>query len=154
MSFLLGNEAIFIPLFGITMFIFSYFTSDKILDYLHRKSLGSREDVLQLMDKMFIDTDRTKVTYAITQPFAKTVADLLAQQHPTLIVSKMSKNLRNKKVFIDWSQNADFKTTVGVYSLRAKSAEPFVSLPVTWQELESAMKRKDSQSLYFKWTKP
>ncbi|MBX3020619.1 MAG: type II secretion system F family protein [Bdellovibrionales bacterium] len=65
MSFLLGNEAIFIPLFGITVFIFAYFTSDRIIDYLHRKSLGGREEVLQLMDKMFIDTDRTKVTYAM-----------------------------------------------------------------------------------------
>jgi tight adherence protein B len=65
MSFIIGNEAIFIPLFGITVFIFAYFTSDKVLDFMHRKSLGSREEVLQLMDKMFIDTNRTKVTYAM-----------------------------------------------------------------------------------------
>lgn len=65
MSFIIGNEAIFIPLFGITVFIFAYFTSDRILEYLHRKSLGGREEVLVLMDKMFIDTDRQKVTYAM-----------------------------------------------------------------------------------------
>ncbi len=65
MSFFIGNEAIFIPLFGITVFIFSYFTSDRILDYLHRKSLGSREEVLELMDRMFITTDRQKVTYTM-----------------------------------------------------------------------------------------
>lgn len=65
MSFILGNEVILIPLFGITVFIFAYFTSDRIIDYLSRKSLGSREEVLALMDKMFIDTDRTKVTYAM-----------------------------------------------------------------------------------------
>lgn len=65
MSFIIGNEAIFIPLFGITIFIFSYFTSDRILDFLHRKSLGSREEVLELMDRMFIKTDRTKVTRAM-----------------------------------------------------------------------------------------
>jgi len=65
MSFIIGNEAIFIPLFGITVFIFSYFTADRILDYFHRKSLGSREEVLELMDRMFIDTDRKKVTYAM-----------------------------------------------------------------------------------------
>lgn len=65
MSFLIGNEAIFIPLFGMTIFIFSYFTSDRILDFLHRRTLGGREDVLGLMDKMFIDTDRKKVTRAM-----------------------------------------------------------------------------------------
>lgn len=65
MSFLIGNEAIFIPLFGIVIFVFSYFSSDRILDYLHRKSLGGREEVLALMDKMFIDADRKKVTYGM-----------------------------------------------------------------------------------------
>lgn len=65
LSFLIGNEAIFIPLFGITVFIFSYFTADRMLDFFHRKSLGSREEVLALMDKMFIEADRKKVTYAM-----------------------------------------------------------------------------------------
>jgi tight adherence protein B len=65
MSFLIGNEAILVPLFGIAVFIFSYFTADRILDFLHRKSLGGREEVLELMDKMFIETDRKKVTYAM-----------------------------------------------------------------------------------------
>jgi bifunctional non-homologous end joining protein LigD len=52
-------------------------------------------------------------------------------------------------VFIDWSQNSDFKTTVAVYSLRAKRPEPFVSMPVTWEELKRAVKRKNEASLYF-----
>lgn len=65
MSFLLGNEIIFIPLFGITVFIFAYFSADRIIEYLHKKSLGRREEVLALMDKMFIDTDRRKVTLAM-----------------------------------------------------------------------------------------
>ncbi len=65
MSFILGNEIILIPLFGISVFIFSYFTSERIIAYLERKSLGSREEVLSLMDKMFIDTDRKRVTYAM-----------------------------------------------------------------------------------------
>lgn len=64
-SFIIGNEIIFIPLFGITVFIFAYFTADRIIDFLHRKTLGGREEVLSLMDKMFIDTDRKKVTYAM-----------------------------------------------------------------------------------------
>jgi bifunctional non-homologous end joining protein LigD len=61
----------------------------------------------------------------------------------------MAKALRKGKVFIDWSQNADFKTTVGVYSLRAKTQQPFVSLPVDWDELAAAVKKDDAQSLYF-----
>jgi len=65
MSFILGNEAIFIPLFGITVFIFAYFTSDRLVSYFQKKSLGSREEVLELMDKMFIDADRKKVTRAM-----------------------------------------------------------------------------------------
>src|SRR5690349_20565448 len=68
----------------------------------------------------------TPVTYAVTQPFARALAELLAKQQPKLIVAEMAKSERTKKVFIDWSQNAEFKTTVGVYSLRAKRSRPFV----------------------------
>jgi bifunctional non-homologous end joining protein LigD len=62
----------------------------------------------------------TPINYAATQPFARATAELLEKAHPDQIVSAMSKTLRGEKVFIDWSQNADHKTTVGVYSLRAK----------------------------------
>jgi tight adherence protein B len=86
MSFILGNEAILIPLFGIAVFIFSYFTIDRMIDFLHRKSLGSREEVLALMDKMFIETDRTKITYAmLTGSFGVgTLFFLLVWPHITL----------------------------------------------------------------------
>ncbi|HEX2122278.1 MAG TPA: non-homologous end-joining DNA ligase, partial [Thermoanaerobaculia bacterium] len=75
------------------------------------------------------------VPHAVTEPFARVVADALAQAHPKLVVSQMTKALRRGKVFIDWSQNADYKTTVAVYSLRAKSERPYVSMPVRWEEL-------------------
>jgi bifunctional non-homologous end joining protein LigD len=71
-----------------------------------------------------------------TETFARLLADELARRHPKLIVSKMAKALRRGKVFIDWSQNADYKTTVAVYSLRTRRDAPYVSMPVTWQELE------------------
>ena len=83
--------------------------------------------------------------HGVTEPFARLVADELSRRHPKLITSKMTKALRANKVFIDWSQNADYKTTVGVYSLRAKSATPFVSMPVTWEELA----RPRRNALYF-----
>jgi bifunctional non-homologous end joining protein LigD len=91
----------------------------------------------------------TPVTYAQTQPFARALAHVLESGHPKLVVSEMGKHLRKGKVFIDWSQNADFKTTVGVYSLRAERPHPFVSMPVRWTELESALKDRDSTRLDF-----
>ena len=91
----------------------------------------------------------TPVTYDIARPFAQSVAQLIESEHPDLAISAMPKEKRTGKVFIDWSQNSDFKTTVGVYSLRAKSDQPYVSMPVSWAELEKAQKRKDSSPLYF-----
>ena len=89
------------------------------------------------------------VTYDETQPLAKGIAQLLAQREPKLIVAEMPKHLRTKKVFIDWSQNTDFKTTVGVYSLRAKTYRPYVSVPVEWDELSDVLQSKDTESLFF-----
>jgi bifunctional non-homologous end joining protein LigD len=91
----------------------------------------------------------TRVTYNETQPFAHSLAQLLERAHPRLIVSEMPKELRKGKVFIDWSQNTDFKTTVSVYSLRAKRPHPFVSMPVSWDELSAALAKRDADSLYF-----
>ena len=57
----------------------------------------------------------TAAMYEKTKTFARTVAQLLEQQSPKTIVSKMQKDLRRGKVFVDWSQNDDHKTTVNVY---------------------------------------
>jgi bifunctional non-homologous end joining protein LigD len=70
-----------------------------------------------------------------TKPFALAVAQALEKHHPKLIVSSMKKSLRGGKVLIDWSQNSFHKTTVAVYSLRARE-RPTVSTPVTWEEIE------------------
>ena len=89
----------------------------------------------------------TPVTYDNTKPFAKAVATLLEREHPNLVVSEMAKVLRKNRVFIDWSQNDDKKTTVGPYSLRAKRDEPFASMPVTWDELKR--NQRDIEALFF-----
>ncbi|GAA2628519.1 non-homologous end-joining DNA ligase [Dactylosporangium fulvum] len=68
--------------------------------------------------------------------YAKAVAERLAQQRPDLVVAKMAKQLRPGKVFLDWSQNNAFKTTITPYSLRA-GATPTVSAPLTWAEVEA-----------------
>jgi bifunctional non-homologous end joining protein LigD len=73
-----------------------------------------------------------------TESFARFVAEELARRNSKVVTVKMGKQFRAKKVFIDWSQNADYKTTVSVYSLRAKRERPFVSMPVTWDEVEAA----------------
>jgi bifunctional non-homologous end joining protein LigD len=90
-------------------------------------------------------------TYSESGPFAHSIAQTLEQQHPDQIVTKMSKELRPGKVFIDWSQNALHKTTVSVYSLRARP-RPTCSTPVTWDEIERAMKKDDPEMLVFETT--
>lgn len=91
----------------------------------------------------------TPVSYEVTSPFAKTVAEMLAQKHPKLVVSDMKKVMRKKRVLIDWSQNSQSKTTVCAYSLRGKHDEPFVSTPVTWDELDRAARKRDKEALFF-----
>ncbi len=91
------------------------------------------------------------VTYEQTKAFAHTVAEELQRETPGLVVSKMQKSSRTGKVFVDWSQNDGHKTTVCAYSLRAKE-HPTVSTPLTWPEVEAALKRKDVRSLVFEAT--
>jgi bifunctional non-homologous end joining protein LigD len=91
----------------------------------------------------------TGARYDQTQPFASQLARLLERQYPELVVADMDKHLRTGKVFIDWSQNADFKTTVAVYSLRAKRDQPFVSMPIAWSELQRALKKRSAHDLFF-----
>jgi bifunctional non-homologous end joining protein LigD len=91
----------------------------------------------------------TETSYEETRPFAQALAQLLAKQSPDEVIAKMGKKtLRKGKVFIDWYQNNERKTTIAVYSLRARE-RPTVSTPVTWDELERAVERDDADSLVF-----
>jgi bifunctional non-homologous end joining protein LigD len=90
----------------------------------------------------------TPTSYDATKPFAHALARLLEQEHPELVVSDMKKELRNGKVLVDWSQNDEHKTTVSVYSLRARE-HPTVSTPIEWEEVERALKKKDASMLVF-----
>jgi len=90
----------------------------------------------------------TPTSYDETKPFAHAIARLLEDQHRDLIVSDMKKAVRTNKIFVDWSQNDEHKTTISVYSLRARE-HPTVSTPVTWAEVEQALKKKDAQKLVF-----
>ncbi len=117
-------------------------------DALERRGLKSFAKVSGSKGLQLCAPLNTSTAYSETQPFARGIAEELEREHPDLVVSGMAKALRARKVFIDWSQNSDFKTTVAVYSLRAKRDRPYVSLPFTWEELERAVRKKDGTMLF------
>ncbi len=90
----------------------------------------------------------TPTGYEDTKSFAHALARLLGDQHRELVVSDMKKELRKGKVLVDWSQNDQHKTTIAVYSLRARE-RPTVSTPVKWGEVEQLFKKKDPALLVF-----
>ncbi len=102
--------------------------------------------------------DENDLTYEQTKPFAHAVADLFERRRPELVVSQMAKKLRAGKVLIDWSQNDEHKTTVSVYSLRAKEHPtictptvfaPTVSTPLDWEEVQTCRDRGEQDLLAF-----
>ena len=80
--------------------------------------------------------------------FAKAVAELLEAEEPGLVVSRQAKALRRGKVLVDWSQNDEHKTTISVYSLRAR-AQPTVSTPISWEEVRVCAGSRDPEQLVF-----
>src|SRR6266478_5243886 len=91
----------------------------------------------------------TAITFDQTKDLSRALAQLLEREHGNLVTSNMLKTVRKGKVFVDWSQNDEHKTTICVYSLRAKE-EPTVSTPVTWDEVENCLKRKNADLLKFR----
>ena len=90
----------------------------------------------------------TKTGYDRTKPFARGLARLLESRDGKSITSVMRKSERAGKVFIDWSQNDRHKTTVGVYSLRARERAT-VSTPLRWGEVERVAGGGDPDELVF-----
>jgi len=90
----------------------------------------------------------TPTKYDSTKTFAHALAQLLEHEHRDMVVSDMKKQLRAGKVFVDWSQNDEHKTTIGVYSLRARE-HPTVSTPVSWEEVGRTLKKEDANLLVF-----
>ena len=105
------------------------------------KTSGSKG--LQVYVPLNGDTD-----YEQTKSFARRIAELLEQRMPELVVSRMTKRLRPGKVLVDWSQNDIHKTTVNVYSVRARE-RPTVSTPVSWDEVADVQRNGDGESLAF-----
>jgi bifunctional non-homologous end joining protein LigD len=90
----------------------------------------------------------TEVSYEQTKPFGRAVAETLESKFPEHVVSRMTKSQRTGRVLVDWSQNDQHKTTVCVYSLRAKE-RPTVSTPLAWEEVEAALDAADATRLFF-----
>ena len=98
--------------------------------------------------QVYVPLNRRDVSYEKTKPLAKAIAQLLEKETPDQVVSKMKKVDRRGKVFVDWSQNHRSKTTISVYSMRARE-RPTVSTPVSWEEVEHAAENDDAASLVF-----
>ena len=125
-----------------------------------RVALRLRELLGQLELESFVKTSgskgmqlyvplNTKTSYEETRPFAQAIAQIAAKQNPDEVLAKMGKKTdRSGKVLIDWYQNNERKTTISVYSLRARE-RPTVSTPVTWDEVEAVAKSGDASELVF-----
>ncbi len=98
--------------------------------------------------QLYVPLNVPGMTYQRTKTFAQGVAQVLERRMPSLVVSEMRRDRRAGKVFIDWSQNDEHKTTVCVYSLRARE-RPTVSAPVTWDEVEGLLRTRDPEDLSF-----
>ncbi|MGN6257422.1 MAG: non-homologous end-joining DNA ligase [Solirubrobacterales bacterium] len=94
----------------------------------------------------------TKTSYEETRPFGQALAQIVAKQDPDKVLAKMGKKTdRSGKVLIDWYQNNERKTTIAVYSLRARE-HPTCSTPVTWEEVEQAADSGKGDHLAFETT--
>jgi bifunctional non-homologous end joining protein LigD len=98
--------------------------------------------------QLYVPLNTDGVTYEQTKPFSQALAQLLEREHPDSVVSTQDKSKRPGKVLIDWLQNDGAKTTVCVYSLRARE-RPTVSTPVTWDEVAAAADAADAGLLVF-----
>jgi bifunctional non-homologous end joining protein LigD len=86
---------------------------------------------------MIVPLNHPEATFDQTKTFARAAALTLERDDRQLIVSSQTRSIREGKVLIDWSQNDRAKTTVCVYSLRARQ-EPTVSAPIEWERLEKS----------------
>lgn len=119
-----------------------------IRDMLREMGLESFAKTSGSKGMQFYVPINVKTTYEETKTFARMVGEVVERDQPDKVTTNMKKVEREGRVFIDWSQNDDHKTTVCVYSLRAKD-EPTVSTPLTWKEVETLAKKGDAQSVRF-----
>jgi len=100
---------------------------------------------------IYVPLNRKEITFDDTKSFTKAVALIMQKNYPQLITSKMGKEFRKARVFINWSQNDPSKTMVCVYSLRAREY-PVASCPLSWKELETLPGKGDAGKLLFQYS--
>jgi bifunctional non-homologous end joining protein LigD len=98
--------------------------------------------------QVYVPLGSEQVTFTQTKAFSRMIAELLARDEPELVVARMAPALRTGRVFVDWSQNDQQKTTVAAYSLRARD-RPTVSTPLDWDEVDRALDSGDPDDLVF-----
>ena len=100
--------------------------------------------------QIYVPLNRKSVSEKV-RAFALAIAKQLQEAMPKEVVTDMKRSIRKGKVLVDWSQNSPSKTTVAVYSLRAKE-QPTVSMPVTWDEVAACARKKNLRLLVFEYT--
>ena len=134
-----GPPATIVECVEVALYLHELFLSANLKSY--PKTSGSKG--LQIYIPL-----NTPTYYHQTKKLAHKIAQTLEAKYPNQVISKMNKDLREGKVFVDWSQNDEHKTTVCAYSLRAKE-KPAVSTPVTWTEIEKTYSSKTPERLFF-----
>lgn len=65
MNLLLSKDWFMIAAVSICVFIFTYMWADKVILYLQSKSLGSRAEIIRLLDLMFVEVEPQKITIVL-----------------------------------------------------------------------------------------
>lgn len=65
MSILVGNTFIFILLVTVLVFTITYINSEKVIQFLQKKSLGSRDEIIRLLDLMFVEINQKRITLVL-----------------------------------------------------------------------------------------
>ncbi len=95
---------------------------------------------------LFVPLNNGTSTFDDTKRFSRAVAEIMQKNYPDSVTSRIAKEYRGGKIFINWSQNDASKTMVCVYSLRA-AEKPYVSFPLKWKEIEDAVEQNSADEL-------